>query len=71
MPGMAPPRVLWSPPADARSRTRVGHFLEWLADNRGRRFEGYAGLWLWSVDDLEGFWGSIAEYFGVDFETPP
>ena len=68
---MAPPRVLWSPPADARSRTRIGHFLEWLAESRGRRFEGYDDLWRWSVDDLEGFWGSIAEYFAVDFETPP
>jgi len=71
MPGMATPRVLWSPPADARTSTRVGHYLDWLASNRSRQFEDYQSLWRWSVDDLEGFWGSIAEYFDVDFAAPP
>ena len=70
MPGMATPRVLWSPPADARTRTRVGHYLDWLA-TRSLQFPDYQSLWRWSVDDLEGFWGSVAEYFEVDFDTPP
>jgi acetoacetyl-CoA synthetase len=71
MPDMATPRVLWSPPADARTRTRVGHYLDWLASNRSLQFSDYQALWRWSVDDLEGFWGSVAEYFEVDFDTPP
>jgi len=68
---MATPRVLWSPPADARTRTRVGHYLDWLASTRSLQFSDYQALWRWSVDDLEGFWGSVAEYFEVDFDTPP
>jgi acetoacetyl-CoA synthetase len=71
MPGMAPPRVLWSPPEDARARTRVGHYLEWLAAHRDLRFDDYQALWQWSVEDLEGFWGSLADYFDVDFDAPP
>jgi acetoacetyl-CoA synthetase len=71
MPGMAPPRVLWSPPEDARARTRVGHYLDWLATERGRRFDDYEALWHWSVEDLEGFWGSLALYFDVQFDAPP
>jgi acetoacetyl-CoA synthetase len=71
MPGMATPRVLWSPPADARTRTRVGHYLDWLASTRSLQFSDYRALWRWSVDDLGGFWGSVAEYFEVDFDTPP
>ena len=71
MRGMAPPRVLWSPPVDARTRTRVGHYLDWLASNRSLQFEDYQTLWRWSVDELEGFWASIAEYFDVDFDAPP
>ena len=71
MPGMAPPRVLWSPPEDAHARTRVGHYLDWLAAQRGRRFDDYQALWRWSVDDLEGFWGSLADYFDVQFDAPP
>ncbi|MFE6488442.1 acetoacetate--CoA ligase [Streptomyces sp. NPDC057757] len=30
----------------------------------------YAALHRWSVTDLEGFWGAVWEYFGVDAETP-
>ncbi len=71
MPAMAPPPVLWSPPADARHTSRVGRYLEWLADRRGRSFETYDALWRWSVEDLNGFWGSIAEYFGVEFRSTP
>jgi len=63
--------MLWSPPVDARSRTRVGHYLDWLAANRSLRFENYQTLWRWSVDDLEGFWGSVADYFDADFDAPP
>jgi acetoacetyl-CoA synthetase len=70
MPSMAAPRVLWSPPADAQGRTRVGHYLQWLA-SRGHHFEDYQGLWHWSVEDLEGFWSSLAKYFEVAFDPPP
>jgi acetoacetyl-CoA synthetase len=39
-------------------------FIKWL-EKRGRKFDGYEELWSWSVDDLEGFWGSIWKYFEV------
>ena len=32
---------------------------------RSRGFADYHELWRWSVEDLEGFWGSIWDYFGV------
>jgi acetoacetyl-CoA synthetase len=67
---MQPGEILWSPPADVRERTRVGRYLSWLEDQRGLRFEDYAGLWAWSVDDLEGFWSSIWEYFDVVARAP-
>jgi acetoacetyl-CoA synthetase len=70
MPAMAPPRLLWSPPADARTTTRVGHYLDWLSSERGLRFKDYDALWRWSVDELEAFWGSLAAYFAVDFSVP-
>ena len=71
MPPMAPPPVLWSPPADVRQRSRVGDYLGWLAARRDLVFRDYAELWRWSVDDLPGFWGSIVDYFGVAFHSPP
>jgi len=57
--------VLWSPPDDVRATTRVGDYLAWLEDRTGRRFDDYEALWAWSVDDLNGFWRSVWDYFDV------
>jgi acetoacetyl-CoA synthetase len=62
--------VLWTPPADVRETTELGRYLNWLRDERGRDFAGYDELWRWSIDDLDGFWGSIWEFFGVRAHTP-
>ena len=57
--------VMWTPPADVRERTRIGDYLRWLGRERGLTFDDYHALWQWSVDDLEGFWSSIWDYFEV------
>lgn len=36
----------------------------------GREGADYATLHHWSVTDLEGFWGAVWEYFGIDADTP-
>jgi acetoacetyl-CoA synthetase len=46
------------------AETGLGKYVAWLAD-RGRSFDSYLDLWAWSVDDLEDFWSSLWEYFGV------
>jgi acetoacetyl-CoA synthetase len=63
--------LLWTPPAELRATTEIGRFINWLAAERGRDFSSYEDLWGWSVDDLEGFWGSIAEFFGIHFQAAP
>ena len=57
--------LLWTPPADMRARSRVGRYLDWLAETRGLHFDGHDALWEWSVTDLDGFWGSLWEFFDV------
>ncbi|MEQ7010068.1 acetoacetate--CoA ligase [Actinopolymorpha sp. B17G11] len=64
-----PGTICWKPPADARERSRVGHYLAWLERERGLAFDDYHALWRWSVDDLPGFWGSIWDYFGVSSDS--
>ena len=59
------PPVLWTPPTDVRARTRVGAYLDWLERERGLRFADYDALLRWSIDDLDGFWSSVWEYFAV------
>ena len=56
---------LWSPPPDVRTTTRIGDYLEWLEQVHGLSFATYDEVWQWSVDDLDGFWLSVWEYFGL------
>ena len=57
-------KILWEPePAFAR-KTNVAAFMKWL-ERKGLPFRSYDELWRWSVDDLEGFWGSVWKYFDV------
>src|SRR5215218_6964375 len=45
-------------------------YLRWLAERRGLEFGSYDEAWRWSVDDLDGFWSSIWEFFQVGGPAP-
>jgi acetoacetyl-CoA synthetase len=45
--------------------------MDFLRDEHGRDFAEYEGLRRWSVEDLEGFWGSIWDFFQIHAHTPP
>ncbi|MCW2993086.1 MAG: acetoacetate--CoA ligase [Conexibacter sp.] len=58
--------VLWSPSAARRERASITAFARWVQDTRSVKVtESYDQLWRWSVDDLDGFWRAIWEYFDV------
>src|SRR4051794_19902590 len=65
------PKLLRPVAADVRATTEIGRFLGWLQSERGLAFDGYDALHRWSVDDQEGFWSAVAEFFRVRFATPP
>jgi acetoacetyl-CoA synthetase len=60
----------WQPSAAAIRAAKITAFTEWLAAERGRHFTDYDALWRWSVDDLEGFWGAVWDYFAIPSATP-
>jgi acetoacetyl-CoA synthetase len=64
------PTPIWTPPPDARQRSTMGRWLDWLERERGRHFATYDEAWAWSVDDLEGFWSSVWAFFDVRSATP-
>jgi acetoacetyl-CoA synthetase len=66
---MANPELLWNPSEDRVARATITRYQEWLDRERGLRFADYDALWRWSVDDLEGFWRSIGDCFGIRFEV--
>ncbi|MEU6130702.1 acetoacetate--CoA ligase [Saccharopolyspora sp. NPDC047091] len=61
------PEVLWRPTAEQVAGTRLAEFREWLRTERGLDLPDYPALWEWSVSDLEGFWGAVADFFDVAF----
>ncbi|GGU24509.1 acetoacetate--CoA ligase [Nocardioides albus] len=62
--------VVWTPPADILSASRVGEFLAWVARERDLEMTTHDELWTWSVTDLDGFWSAVWEFFGVRAHAP-
>jgi acetoacetyl-CoA synthetase len=60
-----PAEKLWEPSPEMIERSAMTGYLRWLSEQRDRRFEDYQALWEWSVGDLDGFWGSIWDFFDV------
>mgnify|MGYP006162047795 FL=1 len=58
------------PHAPAPYVPQIRLYQNWLRDQRGLSFATYNDLWRWSVSDLEGFWQSIWDYFGLQSPTP-
>ena len=63
--------ILWCPPDDVFESTNIGRYLHWLRDTRGLDFSDYYALWRWSIEDLDGFWASIAGHADVRFHDQP
>ncbi|HEY8809552.1 MAG TPA: AMP-binding protein, partial [Solirubrobacterales bacterium] len=61
----SPPEKLWEPPAELVERARLTEYMRWLAAERGLEFGDYDELWRWSVEDVDGFWASIWDFFEV------
>src|ERR1700709_1953162 len=59
------PSPLWTPSAELIEGSRLTEFMGWLKAERGLEFADYDALWQWSVDDLDGFWGALWDFFGV------
>ena len=58
------PTPLWEPPDALVERAVMTRFM------REHGFDDYHALWQWSVDDLDAFWGSIWDWFGVRSHEP-
>jgi acetoacetyl-CoA synthetase len=68
--GHGEPEVLWTPPPDARSASRMGRYLDWLARSGGPSLKTYDDAWRWSVENPGPFWRSIWDHFEVRATTP-
>jgi acetoacetyl-CoA synthetase len=53
-----------------RRPPRITLYTDWLARERGLRFDSYDALWRWSIGELPAFWQSVWDYFEVESPTP-
>ena len=62
--------LLWAPTPELIERSGVARYMRWLAESRGVRCATYDELWQWSVSNVEGFWESVWDFFGVKGHAP-
>jgi acetoacetyl-CoA synthetase len=64
------PELLHQPTPEQCAAARVNDYLRWLDEHRGVELGSWDELHAWSVAELEEFWGSVWDYFGVVAHTP-
>lgn len=55
----------WTPTEQDIDGAIVTDFARFVAQRTGIPFPDYHTLWQWSVDDIEGFWSALWDYFDL------
>lgn len=63
-------KILWEPNEDRANSTTMAKFTRWVESERGLNFSDYNEMWRWSVDDLDGFWSAIWDFFEIRSFAP-
>jgi acetoacetyl-CoA synthetase len=58
-------KLLWEPSAERLERATMTRFARTVGHEGG-----YDELWRWSVEDLEGLWAAVWDFFDVRASTP-
>ena len=64
-------KVLWRPAVPPDPTSPMSKYVRWLSAEHGIDFEDYDSLWRWSIADIAGFWGSLADFLQVKFVDKP
>ena len=62
--------ICWAPSVEQVEHSQLLQFMRWLASHRGLMFSDYDTLWRWSVNDAQGFWTALWEYFEIIGDPP-
>jgi acetoacetyl-CoA synthetase len=63
-------QVVWTPSERERLEPQLARYLAWLQEERGIAFADYDAVFRWSIEDLEAFWASVWDYYGIRAHTP-
>lgn len=61
----------WVPTDQDVADARVTDFSRFVEKRTGLTLPDYHALWQWSVDDIEGFWAALWDYFGLGERAQP
>ena len=64
-------QILWTPSIERMENSTIHQYEKYLLNSYNLSFENYNDLWKWSIADLNVFWSSIADYFGMRFFDHP
>lgn len=62
-------KILWKP--SHPQNTQMWQLMQTLATQHHRPFPDYQALYDFSIQEPELFWPAIAQYFHIQFDTPP
>jgi acetoacetyl-CoA synthetase len=62
--------LLWEPSENVKKQSNIAAYTAWLKKTRGLDFQDYDSLLQWSITEIEDFWRSIWDYFGLQSSKP-
>ena len=62
---------IWRPDPAIVASTLLARFAETAASRTDRDLSTYRDLWAWSVEDLDGFWSAVWEFFDIQADGSP
>ncbi|MEO1830582.1 MAG: acetoacetate--CoA ligase [Pseudomonas sp.] len=62
---------LWRPAPERVAASRMDAFRRFINQRHALALADYAALHAWSVSAVADFWQAVADFFAVDFSTPP
>jgi acetoacetyl-CoA synthetase len=63
--------LLWRPTPAIIENANMTEYMHWLAEKKGKIFDGYRPLWEWSVEKTADFWQSLWQYFDITASEEP
>ncbi len=61
----SPANPIWTPSPEGVARAAVTRFAAFAGQRTGLDLSAYRSLWEWSVRDLDGFWGAVADFYDL------
>ncbi|MGO1909798.1 MAG: acetyl-coenzyme A synthetase N-terminal domain-containing protein, partial [Brevibacterium linens] len=61
---------IWRPNPAQTQRPQILDFIDFANQRSVQGMVSYDDLWRWSVDDLDGFWGAVWDFFDVIADEP-